>query len=316
MSYSVSQWLLFFFIYCFIGWVYESIYVSIKNRKLTNRGFMRGPFLPIYGSGAIVMLWVGLPLKGQPVLMFFAGLISASTLEFATGAVMERLFRVRYWDYSKCFLNIKGHVCLKASLAWGTFTLLLNYFIHRPVEKAVFTLSDTGLQTITLILLIYFVADFSLAFKTALDLRDVIIALEKFKDELERMEKRLDVAIAFAQNSSEQAVEAVAARMENNKRRLEERMDMIEERIDIAKEKLMSMDDIIAADIEKTKKELLEQITEIRVSNAIMRNRLKESAKRRGVLYRNMVRNNHLYTGRFMDSLEEIIKRVDEFKKD
>lgn len=332
MSYSLNQWLLFFFIYCMVGWVFESTYVSIKKRKLTNRGFMRGPFLPIYGSGAIVMLFVGLPLKEHPVCMFFAGLLAASSLEYVTGAAMEKIFRVKYWDYSDCFLNLNGHICFKASMAWGTFTLILNYFLHMPVERFVFMISSEALQVIVVIIQVYFVADFSLAFKTALDLRDVIIALEKFRDELDRMEKRIDVAIAFAQDSREQTLEELAAKLEesrqrleenreNAKHRLEERMDIIEERIEIAKEKLASMEVIAELEgkhdeLRERREELQNSITEMRVANALMRNRIRESAKRRGMLYRNMIRNNILATGKFKDSLDEIRNMVDEFKKD
>ena len=67
-SYTITQWLFFFYFYCFIGWCFESAYVSIKSRKLTNRGFMRGPFLPIYGSGAIMMLVVSMPFQDSLIL--------------------------------------------------------------------------------------------------------------------------------------------------------------------------------------------------------------------------------------------------------
>ena len=331
MSYTFYQWLLFFFIYCFIGWIWECSYVSIRTRKLTNRGFMRGPFLPIYGSGAIVMLIVGLPLKSQPVLMFFAGLICASTLEFCTGEAMERLFKVKYWDYSKCFLNIRGHICFKASMAWGIFTILMNYFVHKPIEKVVLGIPFDVLQILVTALLIYFVADYSLAFKTAMDLRDVIITIEKFKEELDRMEKRLDVAIAFAEDSREQKTQELITQFENNKeevkQKLEERMNALETKIEVAREKLSATE--FVAELESKKEEMaqkaeefatkreefLAQLSEIRVSNATMKARLKESAQRRGVMYRNMIRNNPLTSHKFKDALEEIKTRVDEYKK-
>lgn len=331
MSYTFYQWLLFFFIYCFIGWIWECSYVSIRTKKLTNRGFMRGPFLPIYGSGAIVMLIVGLPLKGQPVLMFFAGLICASILEFCTGEAMERLFKVKYWDYSGCFLNVRGHICFKASMAWGVFTILMNYFVHKPIEKMVLGIPANILQIFVTALLIYFVADYSLAFKTAMDLRDVIIAIEKFREELDRMEKRLDVAIAFAEDSREQKTQELIIQFENNKeevkQKLEERMNVLENKIEVAREKLSAMEFVAELEIKKEemslkaeefaakRDEFLAQLSEIRVSNATMRARLRESAQRRGVMYRNMIRNNPLSSHKFKDALEEIKTRVDEYKR-
>ena len=86
-SYTVIQWLFFFYFYCFAGWCFESAYVSIKSRELTNRGFLRGPFLPIYGSGAIMMLVVSMPFQDNIFLTYIAGCIGATALECAIGTI-------------------------------------------------------------------------------------------------------------------------------------------------------------------------------------------------------------------------------------
>lgn len=328
MNYSIDQWVIFFFIYCFIGWIWECSYVSIRTKKLTNRGFMRGPVLPIYGFGAVLMVWVGLPLMAHPVIMFFVGLLCASTMEYFTGDIMQRLFKVRYWDYTGCLLNIKGHVCLKASLAWGTFTLLMNYFVHKPIERLVLGVSDNVIHVIAFIGTILFVADYSVAFKTAMELRDVIISMEQFRKELDRMEKRLEVAIAFAEDSRQQAKDAFATKVEDNtakaKLRMEERMDMLEKRIEEAREKLSAIDlayeinskkDELQENIEAKKLEFMQQMMEYKLRNAVMRTRLQESAKRRGVLYRHMIRNNPLVSDNFKEVLDEIKTRVNEHGK-
>ena len=90
-AYTVSQWILFFYIYCFCGWVWESAYVSVCERKPVNRGFLKGPFLPIYGSGAICILIVTIPVRGNIPAMCIVGMVSATVLEYITGYVMERL---------------------------------------------------------------------------------------------------------------------------------------------------------------------------------------------------------------------------------
>ena len=115
--YTAIQWLFFFYFYCFFGWCFESTYVSLKSRKLVNRGFCRGPFLPLYGSGAIMMLVVSMPFQDNLVLVYIAGCIGATVLEYVTGVTMEALFKVRYWDYSKNKFNFQGHICLGSSLA-------------------------------------------------------------------------------------------------------------------------------------------------------------------------------------------------------
>ena len=97
-SYDLSQWVLFFFIYSFAGWIWESCYVSARKRRWVNRGFMHGPMLPIYGSGALVILVSTIGVRDNSALIFLMGMCGATVLEYVTGAVMERIFRVRYWD--------------------------------------------------------------------------------------------------------------------------------------------------------------------------------------------------------------------------
>ena len=70
-TYTWYQWLAFFYVYCFLGWIFESTYVSLKQKRLVNRGFLRLPMLPLYGSGAVMMLWVSLPVRGQPAARLY-----------------------------------------------------------------------------------------------------------------------------------------------------------------------------------------------------------------------------------------------------
>ncbi|MDE7247020.1 MAG: hypothetical protein K2N43_03955 [Lachnospiraceae bacterium] len=203
-NYNGVQWLFLFYFYCLAGWCFESVYVSLKSRKWVNRGFMRGPFLTLYGSGAIMMLVVSRPFADDVLLTYIAGVIGATALEYVTGVTMEALFKVRYWDYSQRFLNFQGHICLRSSLTWGLFTVLMTRVIHRPIEKMMYMIPGQVLYYVTVILTVYIVADFTLSFKTALDLRDILVKIMKAREELERIQKRLDVMIAFNNEEKEQ----------------------------------------------------------------------------------------------------------------
>ena len=110
--YTPGQWALLFFFYCFCGWVWESCYVSARQRQWVNRGFLHGPLLPIYGSGAIIILFVTLPVADNLWLVYVLGMLAATLLEYVVGAVMEQLFKVRYWDYTKQPCNLHGYICL------------------------------------------------------------------------------------------------------------------------------------------------------------------------------------------------------------
>ena len=305
MNYTAVEWLMFFFVYSIIGWIYESIEVSIRTHKLTNRGFMRGPMLPIYGSGACVMVMVGMPLREYPVAMFFAGLVVCTILEYGTGEAMEALFKVRYWDYSKSFLNFRGHICLVASLAWGSFTLVINYLIHNPIERFVLSIPQDVLQAIVMVLTVYFVADFSLAFKTAMDLRGVLIAMDRLKAEMEHMEKRMDVLMAFAHQDEQDVKDMVHARMD-------ERIAIANRRL----EELKKLSEQNRIENESKKEEILEEIAQMRIGAALLSQSIKEDARERSFLYRNMLRNNPVMASRkYGDALAELKERMNYNKK-
>lgn len=231
LHYTFIQWLFFFYFYCFFGWCFESTYVSIKSKKLVNRGFMRGPFLPLYGSGGIMMLVVSMPFQDNVVLTYIAGVIGATALEYVTGVTMEALFKVRYWDYSKNKFNFQGHICLGSSLAWGGLTILMTKVIHKPIEHFVLSIPTTALTVITCILTVYIVVDFTLSFKAAMDLRDILVKIERAREELERMQHRLDIIIAFNNEEKEQKKQEREMRMAELSASLEQRFNGIKEAI-------------------------------------------------------------------------------------
>lgn len=122
--------LLYFIIYSFLGWVSECIYCSIPAKHWMNRGFLRGPYCPIYGFGALFVIWLLTPLLAKPMLVFLCGVIVTSLLEYITGYLLEMLFHTKWWDYSKRIGNINGRVCLLNSALFGLLSLAVMYFVH------------------------------------------------------------------------------------------------------------------------------------------------------------------------------------------
>ncbi|MFT3985238.1 MAG: hypothetical protein QM697_15130 [Lachnospiraceae bacterium] len=220
--YTVSQWLLFFYIYCFIGWVWETGYVSVKEHKWVNRGFMHGPFLPIYGSGAIVILFTTLPVKDHLVLVYMLGLLSATVLEYCTGACMEKLFKVRYWDYSDQPLNLNGHICFFVSLAWGVFSVILVRFWHVPIEGLVFSIPETATDIAAFALTIYVAVDFTQSFNEAMDLREMLTKLSESNAQIRRLEKRIEVISAIVDDGWQKYEESKALKKKSQKEWIEE----------------------------------------------------------------------------------------------
>lgn len=114
-----------FIIYSFIGWIYESGYVSVTKKILVNRGFLNGPIIPLYGCGATLVFFLFWRYKGLNLIIFFGGMIVATILEFITSYFMEMLFHAKWWDYSDKRFNFNGRICLAASLVWGFLSLLM-----------------------------------------------------------------------------------------------------------------------------------------------------------------------------------------------
>lgn len=226
--YNLHQWLLLFYLYCFIGWIWESCYVSLKKHKWVNRGFLKGPLLPIYGSGAIVVLISTLTVENNLLLVFVIGMISATILEYITGVVMEKLFHVRYWDYSKEPFNINGHICLISSLAWGVFSVLLVRFVNPSIASLVIVIPERISEIISYIITVLITIDSVQSFNEAMDLKNILIKFTERNDAITNIKKRVEIVEAFVNEDvksiQEKLIKKVAikqekAELKNNKRK-------------------------------------------------------------------------------------------------
>lgn len=318
LPYSMIQWLFFFYMYCFLGWCFESVYVSLKSRKWVNRGFVRGPFLPLYGTGAIMMLVVSLPFQEHMVLVYLSGCVGATILEYVTGVVMEALFKVRYWDYSNQPFNFQGHICLGSSLAWGFLTILMTEVLHKPVEYLVLEIPQVVLTPLTLALTAILGADFALSFKAALDLRNVLVKMEKAKEELLHIQKRLDVIIAVANEELENRKDNVVENIAQHRLNLSEIKDA---KAELLKENIEERLENLKKQVQTRHSDYLESVREEVLELKIKYTRNIEDRERlsglKDVFQRSLLRSHPtMSSGRFKEALEELKKRVEEDKRD
>lgn len=317
-NYSITQWLFFFYFYCFFGWCFESTYVSLKEKHPVNRGFMRGPFLPLYGSGAIMMLVVSMPFQDNVFLTYVAGCIGATILEYVTGVTMETLFKVRYWDYSNQKFNFQGHICLGSSLAWGLLTILMTEFVHKWVENVVFMIPSSVLTIVTYVLTVGIAADFALSFKAAMDLRDVLIRMERAKEELERIQKRLDVMIAVI---SEDITTYKAEFTENMNIKKEAFSESVETRMDDLKlsidEKLAKLKELTVEKPEEYWGSMKSEYIELRSKYSRNLEERSRLGSIRDFFQRGLIRSNPTMTSKkFREALEELKAKAERYGKD
>ena len=155
---TIETWYLWMMIYSVIGWIYESALCSISGRKWVNRGFFNGPYCPIYGTGAVLVLLL-LGRIEHPVLLFLSGAVLTCSLEYLTSYGLEKLFHARWWDYTKRRFNLGGRVCLLGAVVFGVFTVVLVKLLHPVVAGLTSRLTVPARHWICVILLVGFGVD-------------------------------------------------------------------------------------------------------------------------------------------------------------
>jgi uncharacterized membrane protein len=133
----MTQIFIQFVFYSLLGWLMESVYVSAFEKRWINRGFLNGPICPIYGFGALLVLFTFGRFQGHWLMVFVGAIFLSSSLEFLTSWLMEKLFNNRWWDYSHHRFNLQGRISLQISLAWGVLCLIVVYGVAPIVDRAI-----------------------------------------------------------------------------------------------------------------------------------------------------------------------------------
>lgn len=256
--YHIINW---FYIYSFLGWLWESSYVSFKEKKLVNRGFVTGPVCTIYGFGAVIVYLILKPISGNIILLYLGGVIVPTILEYATAVLMETLFHTSWWDYSKNKYNFQGRICLGASLGWGAFSVILFYVFQPFVDRIVALYSvATGELLVRLATLVYAV-DFGMSYMNAMQIGEKLRNMDAVMDELyeyiqnsrlyesteelkgrlahyrlneyvpelkHRLEERVNAMVAFAGETPDE----LRSRQENRRAELAERISAAQKRFE------------------------------------------------------------------------------------
>ena len=160
---TILVYILLYFITCFIGWCFESVYVSIKFGHIVNRGFLYGPCLPIYGYGALLLLPLS-KFEKHPLIIFFLSMIISGILEYFTGYFMFQIWNQRWWNYTNDFLNINGFVCLRSVISFGLASIILIYFLKPFSINIMNKFSTIQLSYITSIFMLLYLIDNILSF--------------------------------------------------------------------------------------------------------------------------------------------------------
>ncbi len=153
-SYSRINCILIFFVFSFLGWLYEVALFLIEDKILVNRGIMHGPWLPIYGIGGILGLLLLKKIRKKPVLTFFSIIVIAGFVEYFTSYFIEIFTGLKYWDYSQRFLNLNGRICFKALIIFGLAGFLAVYIVAPMLDTFIDKHFSQNTKKIILIILI------------------------------------------------------------------------------------------------------------------------------------------------------------------
>ncbi|MDR0978675.1 MAG: putative ABC transporter permease [Lachnospiraceae bacterium] len=192
---KISEIVIYFLIYSFLGWILESVYKTILEKKFINSGFLHSCFCPIYGLAALIMLIFLNEYKHNYVLLFVLAFVLLSAWEYVVGALLEKFFKTKYWDYSDKKINIKGRVCLDNSIAWAVLGFVFIKWLHPFIVSILEKLPTDETLLISIILFLGVSIDFII---TVIKVCTININLKKLSEITERLKEEMENIKVYA----------------------------------------------------------------------------------------------------------------------
>lgn len=187
---DLTKIFLFFIIYSFLGWIVETLFVFLDTKKLINRGFLIGPYCPIYGVGGILVTYFLSNYKDNIFITFGMAVIIFAILEYFTNYIMEKLFKARWWDYTNFKYNINGRICLEILIPFGLLGCFAIYVVNPIIFSLLNIINPSSLKIIALLLFIIFIIDFTVSLKIINSFKDTAVKFLK-KDNTEEITKKV-----------------------------------------------------------------------------------------------------------------------------
>lgn len=221
-TYYELIWL--FFIYAFIGWCSEVTYAALETGDFVNRGFLNGPYCPIYGFGITLVIVILIPLKDNLLILYFGSVLVTSVIEFITGYVLEKVFHNKWWDYTDKPFNIMGYVCLKFSLLWGFACTFIVLILHPIIFKVVEIFPFIVGLIILIIIAIIFVIDCGITVATILKFNQRLKLLNEIAEKIHHVSDEIGENIY--ENVTEALEKTQEAKLGIEVRKIENKMEM------------------------------------------------------------------------------------------
>lgn len=272
---EIEMYIMLFFIYSLAGWLIEMIHATIREKKFVDRGFLVGPYCPIYGCGVILITLLLQKYADDVVVTFFLSVIICGTLEYLTSYIMEKIFKARWWDYSNNKFNINGRICLETLVPFGIGGVLVLFVFNPFLEKIINLIPDLALNIVTGVLCVLFLIDCIVSFKIILNLKEMTKELKDNTAEISDKVKRIILnklgPYKRLVNAFPRVKENVKfSKWDDIKKKIEESTRGIKEKIDNSKVEIGEMIDNSKKTLKRAQK-----------SNRIMLKKVKRTIKRK-----------------------------------
>jgi uncharacterized membrane protein len=172
-NFNLYNLIYFFAFYSFAGWCLEILYYFKVEHRFVNRGFLYGPFCPIYGFGVLFLITFLNDYRNHIFVLFFLATFFTSVLEYITGYVLEKTFKTKWWDYTEDPLNLHGRVCLPYSLLWGVGEIAIIKIVHPVINRVVDDIPKPSGDILILVILLYFIIDFCFTLISLIDFEKI-----------------------------------------------------------------------------------------------------------------------------------------------
>lgn len=249
-----AAWLFCF--YAFLGWSIEVVYQAVNKGVFVNRGFLNGPYCPMYGVGMVIVSYV-LPLfKSNIIILFIASFLFASALEFVTGFVLEKVFHNKWWDYSNVPFNIMGYICLKFSIYWGIGGVLMFTTIHPIIYSFLKLIPHIAGIAFLIVFYIFFAGDLVVTVMTILKFNKRIRVLDEMAKKMHEISDGFGEKVLF---EGQQRIEESKKEFTENH---EELLNKVSETTEAAKDIIIETREAAKDRIVETREAAVDRITE------------------------------------------------------
>ncbi len=223
---------LYFIVYSFLGWIMETTYCSILEKRFVVRGFLYGPICPIYGVGVLMMICWFTPLVGHPFFFYVTATVVMSAWESFVGWFLEATTHIKYWDYSMYRFNLHGRICLWVSLTWGVLAYVVIFWIHPAVAGVLALIPPLVRYILDGVLAALLAADVVVTIRQLMLITKLLSRLNTLSEELQL---QLTLGRAELSDRLDSAREDLSDRLDSAKEGLSDRLSAVREAGELAR---------------------------------------------------------------------------------